>query len=508
MAENKKIMIADADKKVASSLKGALKARGYEIVTASDGAIALQKALSEVPGMIVLSVDLPTIDGIKLSQILRSNPRTEPIPFIFLSESDIQISHFQRHKDSLFIKPINVDEVSSRIYAFFDKAEKTREVSREGKIIEGSLSEISLPDLLQMFHMNRKEGRLSLRSNRDKGDVYIQDGNILDATIGEVSGEKALFRLLTWKKGNFKFLPTKVATPQKISRPADSLIMEGLRQYDEWESLKEKFPPMDARLKVLVDPSTLPKGLRPITQEIFLLLEFYPRVSDIIDRNTFPDYEVMRTIMTLLSKGIIGITKEKAQDLRPILPKEDVLKLKERLTTHKKYKLDVDLGKVLIFSSDNDRIKYIVNAMNSLPEFYIHQDFLKGLGPNPYLGTAGHLHISESIQVNFIVVPLSDRFSPVWRPLSNGMLCGLSILNGESERWDDLKKVCRYFHGRLGKPMAFAVPEGDGTEDKSREVRERLDWKNDMMLFPVVKNDVEGVRSMLSTLFHSIIGGS
>ncbi|HLB05080.1 MAG TPA: DUF4388 domain-containing protein [Thermodesulfobacteriota bacterium] len=508
MSDNKKILIADADKKSASSLKGALKAHGYEIVTAADGAIALQKALSEAPGMIVVSVDLPIIDGIKLSQILRSNPRTEPIPFVFLSDSDIQISHFQRHKDTLFIKPVNVHEISSRIYAFFDRIEKAREVSKEGKIIEGNLSEISLPDLLQMFHMNRKEGRLFLVSNKIKGDIYIQDGNILDAAIGEVSGEKALFRLLTWKKGNFKFQPSKVTVPPKINRPTDNLIMEGLRQFDEWESMIENFPPMDARLKVMVDPATLPKGLRSITQEIFVLLEFYPKVSDIIDRNTFPDYEVMRTIMTLLSKGIIGVTKEKAQDLRPILPKEDVLKLKERMATHKNYKLDMDMGKVLIFSSDNDRIKYLINTMNSLPEFYIHQDFLKGLGPNPYLGTAGHLQISDSIQVNFIVVPLSDRFSPLWRPLSNGMLCGMSVLNGETERWDDLKKICRYFHGRLGKPMAFAVPDGEVSENKSREVRERLDWKNDIMLFSVVKKDTEGVRSMLTNLFHSIIGVS
>ena len=55
-------------------------------------------------------------------------------------------------------------------------------------------------------------------------------------------GEKALFRLLTWKSGSFKFLPSKVNVPHKINRSADNLIMEGLRQFDEWELLKDKFP--------------------------------------------------------------------------------------------------------------------------------------------------------------------------------------------------------------------------------------------------------------------------
>ncbi|MDO8444794.1 MAG: DUF4388 domain-containing protein [Deltaproteobacteria bacterium] len=222
MADNKKIIIADSDKKVVTSLKGVLKARGYEVITADDGATALNKALSEMPAMVVLSVTLPVIDGIKLSQILRSNPRAEGIPFIFLSESDIQIPHFQSHKDTLFIKPVNVDEVAARIYSLFEKVERTREVSREEKIIEGGLSEISLPDLLQMFSMNKKEGRLSLQKNKERGEIYIHDGNMVDAAIGDISGEKALFRMLAWKNGSFKFLPTGVNVPQKISKPTDN----------------------------------------------------------------------------------------------------------------------------------------------------------------------------------------------------------------------------------------------------------------------------------------------
>jgi CheY-like chemotaxis protein len=507
MADDKKILLADPDNEVMTTLKGVLEDSGFDSIISHDGASALNKALSEMPSVIVLSVALPTIDGIKLSQILRSNPRTENIPVIFLSESDIYIPHFQRHRDSLFIKPVNVDEVAARIYSIFDKFEKTLEVSREGKLIEGDLSEISLPDLLQMFSMNKKEGRLCITRWKDKGDIWLQDGNVIDAAIGEVVGEKALFRLLTWKRGNFKFLPAKVNVPHKINRAADNLIMEGLRQYDEWELLKDKFPPMDARLKVLIDLSTLPKGLRPITQEIFLLLEFYPKVSDIIDRNTFPDYEVMRTIMTLLTKGIIGITQEKGgNEERPILPKEELLKLKERFASRMNYKSDKELGKVLIFSHDNDKIRYVINAINILPEFHIHKEFLKEMGLNQYLGVAGHLQINESIQVTFIVVPVSEIFSPLWRPLSNSMLCGLTILNGEVERWDEINKIAGYFEGRLGKLIAFAIPEGEASGAKVREIKEHMNRKNDVMLFPVVKNDAEGVRTMISTILHSVIG--
>lgn len=506
MPENKKILLADPDKKITSALKEALKASGFDMIISHDGATALQKALSEAPAMIILSLALPTIDGIKLSQILHSNPRMESVPFIFLSDYEIQISHFQSHKDALFIKPVNVDEVVARVQSYFYRVDRTREVSREGRMIEGSLSDISLPDLLQMFSMNKKDGKLCLVNNKDKGDIYIRDGSIVDAILEDISGEKALFRLLTWGNGSFKFLPARVTVHQKINRPADNLIMEGLRQYDEWESLKDKFPPMDARLKVLVDPAALPKGLRPVTQEILFHLEFYPRLSDIIDRNTFPDYEVMRTIMTLLNKGIIGITKEMEQPEKPLLPKDDILKLRDRLAAKNKSKLDMELLKVLIFSSDNERAKYIINALNTLPEFHVHQDFLRGIGPNPYLGAAGSLQVSDSIQLNFIIVPLSDRFSPLWRPLSSSMLCGLSIISEEKESWADLKSISQYFHGKLAKPMVFINPDEEPSKERVENLRKYLDWGKEILPYTVQKKDTGGVRSMLNNMLHSVIG--
>lgn len=508
MSDDKKILIADPDKKVANTLKSVLKEKGYDSIICHDGATALNKALSDMPALIVVSVALTTIDGMKLSQILRSNPRAESIPFIFLSDSYIQIPHFQRHRDSLFIKPINTDEIASRIYFILDKIERTMEVSREGKLIEGGLTEMPLPDLLQMFSMNKKEGRLYLSRGKEKGDIWFQGGNIIDAAIGDVAGDKALFRLLAWRSGKFKFLTSRVNVPHKINRPTDSLIMEGLRQYDEWESLKDKFPKMDDNLRVLIDPSTLPKGLRPITQEIFLLLEFYPKVSDIVDRNTFPDYEVMRTIMTLLTKGIIGITREKRPEDRPILKREDVLKLKERFVSRRNYKLDKEFGKVLIFSNDNERIKYLMNAINTLPEFHIQKEFLKGMGSDQCLGVAGHIYISDNTQITVMVVPMSEIFSPLWRPLSNAMLCGLTVLNGKVDKWSDIDKVVQYFHGSLGRPMAFAVPASEVSEASEKDLRDHLAWNDDLMFFPVSKDDIEGVRNMISTLFRSVIGAA
>ena len=210
--------------------------------------------------------------------------------------------------------------------------------------------------------------------------------------------------------------------------------------------------------------------------------------------------------MTLLTKGIIGITQEKGREEKLILPKEELLKLKERFAFRMNYKLDKEFGKVLIFSHDNNEIRYVINAINILPEFHIHKDFLKGMGPNQYLGVAGYLQISENIQITFITVPVSDIFSPLWRPLSNRMLGGLTILKGEAERWDEINKIAGYFQGRLGKPIAFAIPEGEASGDKIREIKEHVNMKDDVMLFPIVKNDAEGIHSMISALFHSVIG--
>src|SRR5262249_37947426 len=76
----------------------------------------------------------------------------------------------------------------------------------QGKTMSGSIDEIPLPDLLQLFGSSKKSGVLVVRSDEDVGRIYLRKGIVYSATINdleEVPPLKSVFRILTWASGTF-----------------------------------------------------------------------------------------------------------------------------------------------------------------------------------------------------------------------------------------------------------------------------------------------------------------
>ncbi len=80
-----RILIIDDDRQVALALRIRLCAAGYELSTAHDGTTGLACAAATPPDIIVLDVRMPDIDGFEVCRRLKSNPRLESIPVVFLS---------------------------------------------------------------------------------------------------------------------------------------------------------------------------------------------------------------------------------------------------------------------------------------------------------------------------------------------------------------------------------------------------------------------------------------
>ncbi len=59
-----------------------LRAAGFTVLTAGDGRTALERALSELPDLVVLDIELPGLSGDQVSRTLRAQPTTSNIPLI------------------------------------------------------------------------------------------------------------------------------------------------------------------------------------------------------------------------------------------------------------------------------------------------------------------------------------------------------------------------------------------------------------------------------------------
>jgi hypothetical protein len=176
-------------------------------------------------------------------------------------------------------------------------------------LISGSIHEMPLPDLLQLFSGSRKSGVLTIRSNQGVGRIYLRDGQVYYAEIENnplVTLYKAFYRMFRWTDGAFDLQAVNEhRVPEEITETTTSLMLEGMRQLDEIHILEPKLPKPEARLAV-VEP--LPGSMRDLATEeiqLFQIILHNGSLELVID--TFPgtDLEAYTCLLGLMKRGFV-----------------------------------------------------------------------------------------------------------------------------------------------------------------------------------------------------------
>jgi CheY-like chemotaxis protein len=83
--ENVTVLVVDDDLVILEAVADLLELSGYRVLTAMDGAVALQTMEGQAPDVIVADIMMPRMDGRELREAVRLNPEWAMIPFIFLT---------------------------------------------------------------------------------------------------------------------------------------------------------------------------------------------------------------------------------------------------------------------------------------------------------------------------------------------------------------------------------------------------------------------------------------
>jgi hypothetical protein len=191
------------------------------------------------------------------------------------------------------------------------RAPKEQPAQDTGKSMTGSISEIPLPDLLQLLANSKKNGVLTLRSDRGTGRVYLREGQIYYASIDDnfaIAPRKAFFRILGWTNGTFELEPpSDHLVTEEITESTMALLLEAVRHLDEVRQVESKLPPPTAQLSV---PMQLPGHLRDLaTEELqtFQLVLRHGTVKAVVDHFPGTDLEAYTCILGLLRRGFVVV---------------------------------------------------------------------------------------------------------------------------------------------------------------------------------------------------------
>jgi two-component system, OmpR family, KDP operon response regulator KdpE len=117
-----RVLVVDDDTRLLRTLHITLTARGYDVLTAPDGATGLRVAGHHHPDVVVLDLGLPDVDGVEVVGALRAR---SAVPIVVLSartDSTDKVRALDRGADDYVTKPFGVDELLARLRAAVRRA--------------------------------------------------------------------------------------------------------------------------------------------------------------------------------------------------------------------------------------------------------------------------------------------------------------------------------------------------------------------------------------------------
>ncbi|MFZ4863717.1 response regulator transcription factor [Sphingobacterium sp. Mn56C] len=132
MTAKQKILVVDDEQDILDLISYNLTKEGYQVFTASNGKLAIEKAKGENPDLIILDVMMPVMDGIEACRIMRAMPEFKHTFMVFLtarSEEYSEIAGFHVGADDYIAKPIKPRALMSRINAILRR--NSQEVAEE-----------------------------------------------------------------------------------------------------------------------------------------------------------------------------------------------------------------------------------------------------------------------------------------------------------------------------------------------------------------------------------------
>ncbi len=175
---------------------------------------------------------------------------------------------------------------------------------------QGSLNELPLSDIVQLVAVSGKTGMFSMTRASEKGYVYLQNGQITHAKLGQVEGEDAIYALALWSQGSFQFSPGVESEARTISRSNTSLLLEAARRSDEWKILSKKIPGTDS-VPVLVarEGANGPVTLTPLEWKVVTKTDGNRSIDEIARALRTSAFDVAKTLYGLVTAELVEVSR-------------------------------------------------------------------------------------------------------------------------------------------------------------------------------------------------------
>lgn len=231
LADRPTVLLVDADPEESTVLELRLLESGYDVQVARSPESALPTLQGHVD-MVLCDTEFQGATGFALLERAKSIGGGKVPPWVFVTRDGRRESvsrAFELGASDYVIKPVPGDVLVAKIRRLIEGATS----SRAARGVNGSLAEMTMPDIVQVLAQSRKSGQLKIRSGNDVGEIHFDAGLIVNAMWGKLRGEDAFYAMCGLAEGDFALDPSFKPSARVIQASADALLLEGMRRLDE-----------------------------------------------------------------------------------------------------------------------------------------------------------------------------------------------------------------------------------------------------------------------------------
>ncbi len=240
-----KVFVVDTNLFFVKRLTEALQQKGFEAVHCSEAAYALTMIEWNMPVAILCSMNQRSTSSFEIPTILRADAKTSHIPVIAIGDrgQHSQLEVLRAGYEDFVDRRLGAEEIVAHLDSLLASHQNgfqpTQMLTRSETALDGRLSMVDLPGVIQMIEQSRQTGALHVNASSTDGIIFFDSGEVIHAESGLFAGDDAIVYLIKKchnnKDGVYKFMPGSAPTLRTVHCNLSGLIMDALRELDEQE---------------------------------------------------------------------------------------------------------------------------------------------------------------------------------------------------------------------------------------------------------------------------------
>ena len=190
-------------------------------------------------------------------------------------------------------------------------------------LIQGSMREAPLPDIIQLVSQGGKSGCFHIIEDPKRAKIFLKDGRISHAITNDAEGLEAVYEVALWLDGHYHFEEGEQTAPVTITKSNATVLMEMHRRMDEWRVINQKISSLDLYPNSTLLPGETPHGVNPREAKLMSLVTGFFTVAELAEVLQKPVLTIAKDLYGLVMAGHV-VLKGIRSGRRPELPPDMV----------------------------------------------------------------------------------------------------------------------------------------------------------------------------------------